>query len=111
LSGRYAFTRRQRLLKGKEFAAVFSARRNLRSRCYLVMSCPNELGHARLGMVVAKRQFKRAVDRNQMRRIIRETFRQYSPNLPALDVVVKVQSAPLQAEATSELAGLLAKLQ
>jgi ribonuclease P protein component len=110
LLGCYAFTRRQRLLKAKEFAAVFSARRILRSRSYLVMSCPNELGHARLGMVVGKRQFKRAVDRNRMRRIIRETFRLYSPNLPVLDVVVKVNTAPVDDEAASELAGLLAKL-
>jgi len=74
------------------------------------MSCPNQLEHARLGMVVAKRQFKRAVDRNQLRRIIRETFRLYSPNLPKLDVVVKVQAAPVKGEAASELANLLVRL-
>jgi ribonuclease P protein component len=110
LSGRYAYTPRQRLLKGTEFAAVFAARRYHRSRSYLIMSRPNELGHARLGMVVAKRQFRRAVDRNRMRRIIRETFRRHSAELPALDVVVKVQAMPLQGEAAVELAQILARL-
>lgn len=74
------------------------------------MSRPNELGHARLGMVLAKRQFKRAVDRNRMRRIIRETFRLYSPELLALDVVVKVHATPFEGGAATELASLLAKL-
>jgi ribonuclease P protein component len=110
LPGRYAYTRRQRLLKGTEFAAVFAARLYHRSRSYLVMCRPNELGYARLGMVVAKRQFKRAVDRNRMRRIIRETFRLYSPDLPALDVVVKVQGVPREGEAAAELADVLARL-
>ncbi len=110
MSGRYAFTRRQRLIKGTEFAAVFAARRYLRSQSYLVMSLANDLGHARLGMVVAKRQLRRAVDRNRMRRIIRETFRLYSPELPALDVVVKVQSVPPEGEAAEELGKLLARL-
>lgn len=71
---------------------------------------PNELGHARLGMVVAKRQFKRAVDRNRMRRIIRETFRLSSPELPPLDVVVKVLAVPPEGGAAVELADVLARL-
>jgi ribonuclease P protein component len=110
LPRRYAFTRRQRLLKGTEFAAVFAARLYYRSRSYLVMCRPNELGWARLGMVIGKRQFKRAVDRNRMRRIIRETFRLYSPRLPAMDVVVKVQKTPPEGEGAAELADVLARL-
>jgi ribonuclease P protein component len=110
LPGRYAYTRRQRLLRETEFAAVFAARRYHRSRSYLVMCRPNELGYARLGMVVARRQFKRAVDRNRMRRIIRETFRLCSTDLPPMDVVVKVQGAPPEGEAAAELADILARL-
>lgn len=110
LPGRYAYTRRQRLLKGTDFEAVFAARLYYRSRSYLVMCRPNELGYARLGMVVGKRQFKRAVDRNRMRRIIRETFRLHHPDLPAMDVVVKVQSVPPEGEEGAELAAVLARL-
>ncbi|MGA7949775.1 MAG: ribonuclease P protein component [Thiobacillaceae bacterium] len=110
MPGRYAYTRRQRLLKGTDFEAVFAARLYYRSRSYLVMCRPNELGYARLGMVVGKRQFKRAVDRNRMRRIIRETFRLHHPDLPAMDVVVKVQSVPPEGEEGAELAAVLARL-
>ena len=45
-----------------------------------------------------------------VRRIIRETFRLYSPDLPALDVVVKVQGVPREGEAAAELADVLARL-
>lgn len=61
----------------------------VRSRCFQVMGRPNELGHARLGLIVSKRLFARAVDRNHMRRLIRETFRLSSGALPALDLVVR----------------------
>ena len=53
-----------------------------------VLARPNDLGHARLGMVIGKKKLRRAVDRNLMKRIIRETFRQQQTTLPALDLVV-----------------------
>lgn len=53
------------------------------------MAKPNESGLARLGMVVSKRVFPHAVDRNRVRRRIREAFRQLASNLPPLDLVVR----------------------
>ena len=61
----------------------------VRSRHFQVMGRPNELGHARLGMIVSKRLFSRAVDRNRIRRLIRETFRMSVHTFPALDLVVR----------------------
>lgn len=58
------------------------------------MAKPNDLGHARLGLVVSKRLFPRAVDRNRMRRRIREAFRQQAAGLPSLDLVVRTQAVP-----------------
>jgi ribonuclease P protein component len=110
LTRRFAFARRQRLLKGVEFSAVFAARQNLRSRSYQVQSLPNRLGFPRLGIVVAKRQFGRAVDRNRVRRVIRETFRQQAPEMPSVDIVVRVHSMPVKSEAVKELTGLLKKV-
>ena len=43
---------------------------------------------ARLGMAVSRRVSKRAVVRNRIRRIIRESFRLHRPLLPACDVLV-----------------------
>ncbi len=48
---------------------------------------PNALTHARLGFAISKRFAQRAVLRNKIRRIIKESFRQQT-NLPAYDLVV-----------------------
>ncbi len=46
---------------------------------------------ARLGVIVAKRVMKRAVDRNRVRRLIRESFRHHQQSLSGLDIVVLVR--------------------
>lgn len=53
---------------------------------------PNTLGHARLGVVVAKRLAPRAVTRNLVKRITRELFRKAELN--AVDCIVRL-SQPL----------------
>ncbi len=46
------------------------------------------MGYPRLGMVVAKRNARRAVDRNTIKRMIRESFRTRKAGLEASDYVV-----------------------
>lgn len=48
----------------------------------------NQVGFPRLGMVVAKRNARRAVDRNTVKRMIRESFRMRKAGLKASDYVV-----------------------
>jgi ribonuclease P protein component len=93
LSGGSGFARRQRLLKAAEFEAVFANRCAARTTYFQVMARPNELGCARLGMVVSKRLYPLAVDRNRMRRLIREAFRHMAAGLPSVDLVVRPQTA------------------
>ncbi len=49
---------------------------------------------ARLGLVVGKKQLKRAVDRNRVKRVVREQFRLRRPSLPAVDLVVRLATKP-----------------
>ncbi len=58
------------------------------------MARPNEQGGARLGLVVSRRLYPRAVDRNRVRRRIREAFRHVAAALPALDFVVRPHAVP-----------------
>jgi len=45
-----------------------------------------------LGIIIAKHHLKRAVDRNLMRRLVRESFRQHKETLKGLDIIVLLRS-------------------
>jgi len=58
---------------------------------FVLYTTPNELPHARLGVVVAKRFAPRAATRNTIKRVTRELFRVSS--LPPIDCVVRLSKA------------------
>ena len=67
---------------------------------------------ARLGLTIAKRVDKRAVGRNRIRRILRETFRLARATLPAADFVIVAKPEARIASAAvlrAECADLLAR--
>ncbi len=51
----------------------------------------NEAAMPRLGLIVSKKTAKLAVQRNYMRRVLRELFRLNQQHLPEVDLVVQVQ--------------------
>lgn len=63
---------------------------------------PNGLDTARLGVVVAKKQAKRANVRNLVKRIAREIFRRHRAMLQAHDLVVRLH-APVAKATRAEL--------
>lgn len=69
----------------------------------MVMVRPNQVGHPRLGMIIAKRLLARAVDRNRVKRCIRESFRQVLSELPACDFVVRLIAKPVPGEEARDL--------
>ena len=46
------------------------------------------LDQGRLGMAIAKKNLKRAVDRNLVKRVIRESYRLQQETLAGIDIVV-----------------------
>lgn len=56
-------------------------------RYFTVLARPSGRAAARLGLTIARRAAKRAVDRNKLKRLARESFRQ-QPALPPWDFVV-----------------------
>ena len=82
------YARDKRIIKTDEFSSVFRLRPVQRTAHFVLYTRPNELAHARLGVVVAKRFAPRAVTRNAIKRITRELFRQGM--LPPLDCVVRL---------------------
>ncbi|MFP6837324.1 MAG: ribonuclease P protein component [Pseudomonadales bacterium] len=63
----------------------------------------NNMQRARLGMIVGKRGVAKAHERNRIKRVIRDFFRQRRADLAALDIVIQVTG---QID-NSELRGLL----
>jgi ribonuclease P protein component len=67
-----------------------------------------------LGLVVAKRCLRRSVDRNLIKRLVREIFRVRRPELPSCDLVVRLADnldLPVdKRKVAAEIRGLLEKL-
>ena len=106
------FGRQYRLLKTEEFSSVFALRKQRRGELLQISySAANSCGHARLGLVVAKKTARRAHERNDMKRVIRDWFRRHKNTLPPFDFVVRVRCAFERADAPAaraELSRLLA---
>jgi len=92
-----------RLVNQAEFDQVFGENQRARTDCLIVLARPNQIGHARLGMVISKRQLPRSVDRNRVKRCIRESFRLNLDELPACDFVVRLIDKPKPGDEARDL--------
>lgn len=85
----YGFSKTSRLLSAADYKAVFSnAQFKVSSRHFLVLAISNDRPNSRLGLVIAKKHVSLAVQRNRVKRSIRNAFRLNSELLPNLDLVV-----------------------
>jgi ribonuclease P protein component len=83
----YAFTKNRRLLKASEYKEVFDRNRlKVAHPKLLLLALPNNSGQSRLGLVRGKKNIPTAVGRNRVKRVVRETFRQFDFPV-ALDIV------------------------
>jgi ribonuclease P protein component len=94
LSVRRRYSRRQRL-GTTDIAALLSGGRALRCAGFSVLQRANPLGVPRLGLIVPKRVFPRAVDRNRVKRVLRELFRAQQANLGSRDILIRVSATTL----------------
>lgn len=53
-----------------------------------MLAIANQQDYPRLGLAIAKKHVRRAVDRNRIKRLIRESFRHNLTFLSGLDIVV-----------------------
>ncbi|WP_083846010.1 MULTISPECIES: ribonuclease P protein component [Rhodanobacter] len=102
-----------RLRRPGDFAALRTSSGRAGGRCFHMRFRENELGHARLGLAISKRVSKRAVERNRIKRLLRESFRRVRHQLPAVDMMVmaREQAAGVPGpQLLTELDGLWKKL-
>jgi ribonuclease P protein component len=89
------FTAAQRLLRNDGFGRVVNAE-NISDNKFKIFFVHNDRKNARLGIIASKKTLPNAVDRNRVKRIIREAFRQHSIKFCTLDLVVLVRRAYAQ---------------
>ncbi len=94
MAGEYCFRPAHRLGRATGFGAVFSSRRVLRGKVFDLHYTNNDVGTARLGMVIPKRNVRLSVIRNRLKRLTRDVFRQRRARLPAFDLVVRLARLP-----------------
>ena len=96
----YRFRRENRLLSAAAFTRVFRHPRRSRDALFTVLSKPNDLSIARLGLAISKKHCRQATGRNRIKRIVRESFRLHQDALAGNDFVVMNQ--PQAARASNQ---------
>ncbi|PSF13553.1 ribonuclease P protein component [Marinobacter fuscus] len=82
------FPKSHRLLKPSDYSRVFNdVQLKVPHRNFLILATPNHQGCARIGLIFSKKNLRLAVQRNRIKRQIRESFRQQD-HWPAVDIVV-----------------------
>jgi len=87
-----AFPRTARLLQASQFEAVFAHGSKKVCPGFVIIFAPGGGGRARLGLALAKRRIARSVDRNRVKRVLRESFRDHQHALGPIDIVVLARS-------------------
>ncbi len=106
---KYSFPRELRLVTPTQFDNVFKKPVKASSPDLTILARANDLGHARLGLIVSKKTIKLAVGRNRFKRISRNFFRLRQHFLPNFDFVV-LAKGKVSSLSNEELVALLEKL-
>ncbi len=80
-----------RLTGKRAFQEIFEKPRVATDSCFKILAKQNGQEFSRLGLAVSRKVDRRAVQRNRLKRLVRESFRQYinkHPELKPADYVV-----------------------
>jgi ribonuclease P protein component len=89
----FSFPKQAKIVKTDDFSSVFNLRKRIANKHLVIRYRVNEFKSARLGLIVSKKTAKLAVQRNYMRRVMRELFRLNQHRLPRLDLIIQIQKA------------------
>lgn len=89
------FDAAHRLLRKDRFDHVVRGD-NVADKYFKVFYAGNGRENARLGIIASKRSFPRAVDRNRVKRLVREAFRRHAIRTRKLDLVVLAKTVKIQ---------------
>ena len=95
----FRFSKSRRLVSSTEYQLVISHACGSKDTLFFVYARENGRQLSRLGVTVSRRVARRAVDRNRIKRVIRESFRQQENILMGLDIVTIARGATERLEA------------
>jgi ribonuclease P protein component len=72
----------------RDYSRVFRQAKRIGGGGLTILTVENSVGHPRLGLAIAKKHVKLASQRNRLKRIIRESFRQHQSAFSSIDIVV-----------------------
>jgi len=97
---RFSFTKADRILKRGEYLALSKSGKKVQSTEFIAYFLPARHSHSRLGVTVTKK-VGQAVERNRIKRIVREFFRINRHCLSGrwdINIIAKRQSAGIRSE-------------
>jgi ribonuclease P protein component len=96
----FGFPPQLRLKKPIEYKKVFARPVKSSDQYFTLLAIKNDFDHPRLGLAIAKKNIRKAVHRNIIKRAVRENFRMQQQSLGNIDIVVLARreavDAPLE---------------
>ena len=89
---KFVFPRRFRLTRREGFSHVLHQKPQF-NRWFSIHALPNNLSFSRLGVSISKRVIAGAVQRNMIKRMVRECFRHHGFHVDNQDVVIRLRKS------------------
>jgi ribonuclease P protein component len=93
-----AFPKANRIVDKKDYARTFSEAERIAAKYLVLLYCSNSLPQSRLGLAISKKHLATAVERNRVKRRIREFFRLHQTQYSGLDIVFISRPAIVEAD-------------
>ena len=87
----FCFNKNHKLTKSIEFEKVFANHKQFNTNYLRINYVHNQLDRPRLGLIISKKNHKKANKRNYMKRILRELFRKQQLSLPNIDIIIRLK--------------------
>lgn len=92
------FPKDSKLLTSDDYQFVFKNAKRFGNSAFTILARENGLSHPRMGLAISKKCAKNAVDRNRIKRILRESFRLNQHKLVAVDIIAMCKPNILKLE-------------
>lgn len=87
----FGLTKSMRLCERRDIDTVFNQANAVRHPLMVLLGRRNGLHYPRLAIIVAKKNIKKANDRNRVKRLIRESFRHNQQAIAGHDLVIIIK--------------------